>query len=429
MKLTVIRRLAFLAGFLALIGSVLPAEAHFSVNARTRVIHVLPAENGEGVRIAIRVPGPLAFSDALSKRAGPTAQVDAPFIQQRMVGGTPFYVLDRQAIAAGPDAFIRFVAYGYIIRANGIEQAVVPLRHSIYSVQNRTPFGEQAEVAAAFDGYRADGEDIYVGDSVIDIELLLPEAGAEAAISMVSALPEIALPPTVMLENLGVDSRFGEPRTQSYNGQMQEAVHFDGSVLSSVSTFVWQGIVHILLGFDHLIFVVCLVFAAGTLSRILWSVTGFTIGHSITLSLSFFGIAPSVAWFIPVIEVGIALSIILTGVAILFRSRAEGGSTDQMTSKALFGLTGLIGLIHGYGFSAVLFELTGGSLRSFTLELLGFNAGIEVGQLAIVAVVLAAIALMGRLNGTLPRLAGQAVACLSMAIGLWWTVERVAGMV
>lgn len=425
-----------IASLLLALSLTLPADAHFSVNAKTRIIHLFTGDTDigsgsdkAGVRVVMRLPGPLAFAESLSRRQGPLGEVDAPYVSKRMVEGTPFYVLDKQAIASDIAGFIRFLSDGYSIRANGLVQQAEPVRLSIYSTKTRLPFGEKAEVITAFADYLPDNSDIYVGDSLIDFEFLLPDADPQSTISIVSTLPALQLPPTILLENLSVDHRFGDPRINSFPGQMQQEVTFDGSLLSSVLAFTWQGIVHILLGYDHLIFVICLVFASGLNRRILWSITGFTLGHSITLSFSFFGFAPSATWFIPVIEVAIALSIAATGLLILLRSSTDSSNTKQMTVMSLFALTGGVGLIHGFGFSAVLFDLTGGSVSDFTSVLLGFNLGIELGQIFIVGLVAAVMKALSILDGKLVGLTGKAVAAAAICISGYWAVERLAAIV
>ena len=110
-------------------------------------------------------------------------------------------------------------------------------------------------------------------------------------------------------------------------GLLQEPVVVTRSLLDAVVTFIKEGVIHILEGLDHVLFVICLVLGAMRLKPLLWRVTGFTIGHSITLSLGFYGFVPSAAWFVPAVETGIALSIIyvaVVAVALCDCSRKKG---------------------------------------------------------------------------------------------------------
>ncbi len=96
----------------------------------------------------------------------------------------------------------------------------------------------------------------------------------------------------------------------------------------------------------------CLVIGAQTLRALLLRATGFTVGHSVTLSLGFFGFVPSGVWFVPAVETGIALSIIFAAAAAFmsFKDRAR-------SEFAMVLLTTLIGLLHGLGFSFVLHKI------------------------------------------------------------------------
>ncbi len=93
-------------------------------------------------------------------------------------------------------------------------------------------------------------------------------------------------------------------------GLLTEPVAISRSALSAVITFIKEGVPHIPGGLDHVLFVLCLVLGATRFKNLVWRVTGFTIGHSVTLSVGFFRFVPSGTWFVPTVETGIALSII-----------------------------------------------------------------------------------------------------------------------
>jgi len=141
------------------------------------------------------------------------------------------------------------------------------------------------------------------------------------------------------------------------------------------------GIEHILGGFDHLLFVLGLLVIARTLKRILWTVTGFTLAHSITLSLSALGFVT-----IPIVpvEAVIALSIVFLAYEI---SRQDNKSlTYQYPLIVSFGF----GLLHGLGFASALGEI-GLVPNEILVCLLFFNLGVEVGQVAFILVFCAAL--------------------------------------
>jgi hypothetical protein len=179
---------------------------------------------------------------------------------------------------------------------------------------------------------------------------------------------------------------------------------------STFFSFVAMGVEHILGGIDHLLFLVALL----ALSRGLWQtvsiVTGFTVAHSITLSLAVLGLVdvPS-----RIVEPLIAASIVWVAVENLV---APTGIGRRWLVAAIFGL------IHGLGFASALTELDL-SREALVRALVGFNLGVELGQLAFVVVFLPPLVWASR-PGRLPRLP-QALSVLVAVIGAVWLVERV----
>ena len=134
------------------------------------------------------------------------------------------------------------------------------------------------------------------------------------------------------------------------------------------------GVEHILLGYDHLLFVACLVLIAGTLRRILITVTGFTLAHSITLA------AAALDWVriaVPPVEAVIALSIVFLATEL---SRAR---RDTLTWRHPIAVSASFGLLHGFGFASVLNDI-GLPQLEIPAALAAFNVGVEAGQVAFV---------------------------------------------
>ncbi|WAT19373.1 HupE/UreJ family protein [Aurantiacibacter sp. MUD11] len=182
--------------------------------------------------------------------------------------------------------------------------------------------------------------------------------------------------------------------------------------------FLGLGVEHILIGFDHLLFVAGLIFIAGTWRRVLVTITGFTLAHSVTLALSALDI---VRLPIAAIEAVIALSIVFLAVEIV------KGRRDTLTWRRPVVVAAAFGLLHGFGFAAVLREI-GLPDEGFAAALLAFNVGIEIGQVIFAALVLGVIALLERFGPkasatNVPRFAGYGVGILAT----YWMIERLAG--
>jgi hydrogenase/urease accessory protein HupE len=180
-------------------------------------------------------------------------------------------------------------------------------------------------------------------------------------------------------------------------------------------TYFVLGIEHILTGFDHLLFVAALLFLVGFNRRLFWTVTAFTVAHSATLALSALG------WVTlrqAPVEATIALSIVLVAREALGK---ESSLSRQWPALVAF----LFGLVHGLGFAGALREI-GLPDHDLATALVTFNAGVEAGQLLVVALAFIAY----RVAFRLPQ-AALARAPALYAIGgvaAFWTFGRVAAM-
>jgi hydrogenase/urease accessory protein HupE len=197
----------------------------------------------------------------------------------------------------------------------------------------------------------------------------------------------------------------GSPVRTFYEGTSQ-------GVLAVMTTFVPSGVEHILIGPDHILFLIGLLLLGGGWGALVRIVTAFTVGHSITLSLAALDLVspPST-----LIEPAIALSIVFVGADNLVR----GGGRDVRAWIAV-----VFGLVHGFGFASVLREF-GLPSEALGWSLFSFNVGVEIGQLAIVLVVaslLAAIRQRSALLGDRVAFAGSIVV---IAAGSYWFVQRV----
>jgi hydrogenase/urease accessory protein HupE len=180
------------------------------------------------------------------------------------------------------------------------------------------------------------------------------------------------------------------------------------------------GIEHILTGWDHLLFVLGLILLVGKGRTLLWTISAFTAGHSVTLALATLGLVN-----VPPgpIEVAIAMSIYFLGVEVM-RSRA-GRAT--VMARAPWLVAGGFGLLHGLGFAGALTRV-GLPATEIPLSLLAFNAGIELGQLAFVALVLVAAAVLRAIPAPWPPWTRALAPYAIGSLAIYWFLERLVAV-
>jgi hydrogenase/urease accessory protein HupE len=183
-------------------------------------------------------------------------------------------------------------------------------------------------------------------------------------------------------------------------------------VLAVIRRFVPAGIHHILIGPDHLLFLVGLLLLGGTIRRLALVVTSFTVAHSITLSLAALNIVTPPA---RIIEPAIALSIVYVGADNLL---VHGGRDVRAWIAFAFGF------IHGFGFANVLREMDLPA-RALGWSLFSFNLGVEIGQLLVVLVVASAFAALRARSETAGRRLVFAGSIVVVAAGTFWFLQRV----
>lgn len=183
---------------------------------------------------------------------------------------------------------------------------------------------------------------------------------------------------------------------------------------SVIGAFIKQGIHHIFIGPDHILFVVGLMLLGGNLRRLLMIVTAFTVAHSITLGLATFRILNPPAGMI---EPVIALSIVVVGIHAFM-------GTARKDPRLVFAFC--FGLIHGFGFANVLQEMVL-PREALGWSLFAFNAGVEIGQGIIVLTI---APLLGLFRMAYPKPAGVLVSAGALGVtcmGAFWFFQRVIG--
>jgi hydrogenase/urease accessory protein HupE len=186
------------------------------------------------------------------------------------------------------------------------------------------------------------------------------------------------------------------------------------STLDVIRQFVREGIHHIFIGPDHILFIVGLLLLGGTLKHLLKIVTAFTLAHSVTLVLATLDILnPSPR----LVEPAIALSIVFVGIHTL----ATQGTKEVRDLRILFA--GGFGLIHGFGFAGVLRELEL-PREALGWSLAAFNVGVEIGQACIVLAVAPLLALLHRKNEQAGRRFVVAGSWCVILAGAYWFGQR-----
>jgi hydrogenase/urease accessory protein HupE len=179
------------------------------------------------------------------------------------------------------------------------------------------------------------------------------------------------------------------------------------------------GIDHILSGYDHLVFVLALLLIVSGWRRLLWTVTSFTLAHSITLATATLGLVHLSG---PPIEATIALSILFLASELIKVNRGYVSLTVRYPWVVAF----VFGLLHGFGFAGALAEV-GLPQNEIPLALLMFNLGVELGQLMFVAVALLLIGLLHKIRIQWPAWARQVPAYCIGGLAAFWLIQRVSG--
>ena len=173
-----------------------------------------------------------------------------------------------------------------------------------------------------------------------------------------------------------------------------------------------MGVEHILTGYDHLLFLFGLLIAMSQFRATVWVITCFTLAHSATLALAAFDVVRVSGGFV---EPLIAATIIYVGAENLLRS-------DGPTGR--WRLTLIFGLVHGLGFATDLKEKLAGMVGAkIAVPLVSFNLGVELGQMAVAALVLPLIWWL-RTEPAFVRRSVPVCSALVVLAGTWWLLER-----
>ena len=187
-------------------------------------------------------------------------------------------------------------------------------------------------------------------------------------------------------------------------------------------TYLVLGFEHILLGIDHLLFILALFILVKGTGRLIATVTAFTVAHSLTLAGATLGFVHVPG---PPVEAGIALSIVFVAAEIVHSRQGKPSLTERLPWIVAF----TFGLLHGFGFASALSEV-GLPQSVIPVALLFFNVGVEIGQLCFIASIFAVIALARpvaqRIGVTHPAWAWRVPAYAIGSVSAFWVIQRIS---
>jgi HupE / UreJ protein len=349
MWIALIRRMLLAASLLA----ASPGSAH-DIPGEMRVHTIMRAE-GDRLHVLVRVPLALLLNLDLPKRGN--GYLDLPRVQDELP----------RAIEATVKDFAFFEDGARLVPLRGEARISLPSDRSFQSFDEALASIRGARLPSATDVFWNQG----YFDAAIDYPIRSAQSGFAVDFNIAPGLGD----------RLKLDLRYV---TREGAVRAFELTTGGGKVLldprwyQAAWTFVLSGFDHILGGFDHLLFLVCLV---APFRRFNWYlvgvVTAFTVAHSITLIAAAYGLVPSGDWFPPLVETLIALSILYMAI--------ENVLHPNLQWRWL--VTGIFGLVHGFGFSFALANELQFAGSHLLLSLLAFNVGIEIGQLIVLALV------------------------------------------
>lgn len=396
------RRVRFALMIVAVAAVAVPATAHFAIVANIRLVHVEHA--AAGLRVYLRLPLSLAVA----------GWQPPPYTRDTTENGQVVHYLDVDAAERNPNGLGRLIADAHSLVVDGRALAGSVERVRVYHASEQPPFSTLTEAQTALaDGFDPRIPVIYVNDAVVDVRLFYParEPVQRYAFSSVapSGLAEASQTATVLH-----DHRPSGRAIYHATGALEPPIVVGRSQIEAAANFVIEGVLHIWKGTDHLLLVLCLIIGATSLRNLLWRVSGFTVGHTVTLMAGFLGFRPSGAWFVPLVETLIAASIIYAGIAAVLRRR----------DVATLGATVLIGLLHGFGFSFVLNQVLRLDAPDLWTCLLSFNLGVEIGQVAIVALAWPVLRMLDRRGQRASDAIRYVVVVPCILTATIWTGER-----
>ena len=380
----------FLAFLVLGAAALAPARAHDIPDEI--VLHALVKPEGERLHFLVRVPLAMLLSMNLPQRG--LAYLDLPAVEERL-----------PAAAAA-------TAREIVLYENGV--ALKPNRSAArISLPSDQSFASFESARASIAGPKLPSTtDVVWNQGYLDAHLEYPIRSERSDFSLDMQLaPGLKGRLKLVVRFLPPD---GSVRAYQLHGGAGH-VMLDPRWYQAAAAFVGFGFQHILDGLDHLLFLLCLVMP---FRRIGWTlvavITSFTVAHSVTLIGAAYGMVPEGRWFPPLVEVLIAASIIYMALENVLRPNL----------RWRWLVTAAFGLVHGFGFSFMLQNQLQFAGDHLLVSLLAFNIGIELGQLAFIAVAIPALALVFATARASERLLMVLVSAFVAHSAWHWLVER-----
>jgi hypothetical protein len=386
------------AAFLAVLAAAFwfSAAAH-DVPADVRINAFLkPA--GDRLELLIRVPL-AAMIEAEFPTRGP-GYLDIARADEALQGAAKLYLVDNLTITE-----------------NGTALPPPRIAYARISLPSDRSFGSYARARAHVAGPRvAEDQDLYWNQQLLDVLLEYPIQSDRSAFAIHPRFDRFG-------HNVSTALRFLPPgggvRPFELDGD-PGLVHMDPSWHQAALRFVVSGFWHILEGTDHLLFLVCLVVPFRRLRPLVVIVTAFTVGHSISLFASAYGFVPEGLWFPPLVETLIAVTIVYMALENIVYA-ATGKIGGDLSRRWIIAFA--FGIVHGFGFSFALRDTLQFAGDHLLTALLGFNIGVEIGQLAVLLVLVPALAFLFRY--VVAEKLGVIILSVLVAHTAWhWMLER-----
>jgi hypothetical protein len=386
------------AAFLAVLAAAfaLSAAAH-DIPADVRINAFLkPA--GERLELLIRVPL-AAMIEAEFPTRGP-GYLDIARADDALQGAAKLYLVDNLTITE-----------------NNRPLPAPRIAYARISLPSDRSFGSYARARAHVAGPRiAEDQDLYWNQQLLDVLLEYPIGSDGSQFAIHPRFDRFGHKVSTALRFL---PPAGGVRPFELNGD-PGLVPLDPSWHQAALRFVVSGFWHIVEGTDHLLFLVCLVVPFRRLRPLVVIVTAFTVGHSISLFASAFGFVPEGLWFPPLVETLSAVTIVYMALENIVYA-ATGKIGGDLSRRWIIAFA--FGIVHGFGFSFALRDSLQFAGDHLLTALFGFNIGVEIGQLAVLLVLVPAFGLLFRY--VLPEKLGVIILSVLVAHTAWhWMLER-----